>query len=436
MMVLLESLAMMALELTAIILFFDIFEERREFPNRFAGYALFIGILLLDYYLINLLQLSFFPKVILLLLIGALTMCVFFRISVLKSLLLYAIVHTVFLLVDYLAVALMMKVFSMTYWQVTSHPNIIISMIRIAEKGMYILLAIWIGKIYFKQGDKKQRLISTKDWSKILVFLLLALMLIIGLTVNLDKFENPIQADGLLFLSTTLIGMAIVVFSLIYDLLKRERIMLEQKISQIQIRNQLKMYDALSQSYERQKRNAHEFKNKILCIRELSEQHEDERLKKYLHDILGKIEDEEEVFDTNHVVVNAIVNSKYREAKSKGIRFFFKFNDLSSLWLTDDDLIILLSNLINNAIESSEQCEHKEIKLKIQSGDDFVLSIQNTSPQKAMLSNGKYISSKQDKEEHGIGITNIIEVIEKYDGIFHIKNEEKQFLFSIIIPKP
>lgn len=177
MMVLLESLAMMALELTAIILFVDIFEERREFSNRFSGYALFVGILLLDYYLINLLQLSFFPKVIILLLIGAFTMCAFFRISVLKSLILYA-------------------------------------------------------------------------------------------------------------------------------------------------------------------------------------------------------------------------------------------------------------------IESSEQCEYKEIKLKIQSGEDFVLSIQNTSPQKAMLSKGKYISSKQDKEEHGIGITNIIEVIEKYDGIFHIKNEAKQFLFSIIIPKP
>jgi sensor histidine kinase regulating citrate/malate metabolism len=37
-------------------------------------------------------------------------------------------------------------------------------------------------------------------------------------------------------------------------------------------------------------------------------------------------------------------------------------------------------------------------------------------------------------EEHGVGIKNIIEVIEKYNGSYVIKNDEGEFYFSIVIP--
>ena len=35
---------------------------------------------------------------------------------------------------------------------------------------------------------------------------------------------------------------------------------------------------------------------------------------------------------------------------------------------------------------------------------------------------------------HGIGIKNIIQIVEKYNGEYAIKNEDNEFSFSIIIP--
>ena len=39
-----------------------------------------------------------------------------------------------------------------------------------------------------------------------------------------------------------------------------------------------------------------------------------------------------------------------------------------------------------------------------------------------------------NQDEHGVGIKNIIRIVEKYNGEYVIQNDEDQFYFSIIIP--
>ena len=45
-----------------------------------------------------------------------------------------------------------------------------------------------------------------------------------------------------------------------------------------------------------------------------------------------------------------------------------------------------------------------------------------------------FIRKKDEPEMHGIGIKNIIQIVEKYNGEYVIKNENNEFSFSIIIP--
>lgn len=69
--------------------------------------------------------------------------------------------------------------------------------------------------------------------------------------------------------------------------------------------------------------------------------------------------------DTNHRIVNAVLNDKYEAAAEKKIPFLVKVNALQGLWLSDHDLVIVLSNLLSNAIEASERnVEHPFIKVK------------------------------------------------------------------------
>ncbi len=50
----------------------------------------------------------------------------------------------------------------------------------------------------------------------------------------------------------------------------------------------------------------------------------------------------------------------------KNIVFIFKINDLSGINVSDEDIVVILSNLLNNAIEACEKCPDKRvIKMKL-----------------------------------------------------------------------
>ena len=115
----------------------------------------------------------------------------------------------------------------------------------------------------------------------------------------------------------------------------------------------------------------------------------------------------------------------------------FKINDLSSLNISDEDVVVIMSNLLNNAIEACEKCRgDKIIKLKIVIEDNnAIISVKNTYENAVIYENGEIQTTKiLDTDEHGIGIKNIAETIRKYGGSYVIQNDEREFYFSIMIP--
>ena len=121
---------------------------------------------------------------------------------------------------------------------------------------------------------------------------------------------------------------------------------------------------------------------------------------------------------------------------AKNIVFIFKINDLSGINICDEDVVVMLSNLLNNAIEACEKCsDRKVIKLKfINEKDKTVISVKNTYNGEIVIRDGEIQTSKEKIDEHGIGIKNIIDVITKYHGSYVIQNDDNEFYFSIIIP--
>lgn len=146
---------------------------------------------------------------------------------------------------------------------------------------------------------------------------------------------------------------------------------------------------------------------------------------------------EPDAINTNNVIVNAILNTKYQEANAKGIVFVFRVNDLSELRLNDEDVVTILANLLNNAIEACETCEdQKVIKFKFVKEDDkIIIAVKNTFNYDVIYENGEIKSTKiSSVNEHGVGIKNVLRIIEKYGGSYVIEDRNKEFFFSIIIP--
>ena len=302
------------------------------------------------------------------------------------------------------------------------------------DKAILFLVILIIKK---KVGKKSSNLLSDTEWLYFLVFPFFTIGIIITMLLNIRDIRNSYTENLLLMIALGLLGMNFYIFYLIDGILQRENTIRENEIFKLQAHNQMEMYRTISENFDKQRKKTHEFKNQILCMDALLNNEDYEELRKYMGTIMGGLKGEKNHINTNHVIVNAILNTKYQEAVEKKIVFVLKFNDLSKLILSDEDIVIILSNLLNNAIEACEKCSNKKIiKLKfVIEENNIILSVKNTYEKEVKYKEGRILTTKEKNEhEHGIGIRNTIDAIEKYGGSYAIKYEDHQFLFSIMIP--
>ena len=74
---------------------------------------------------------------------------------------------------------------------------------------------------------------------------------------------------------------------------------------------------------------------------------------------------------SNNPVVDAILNQKYAQACELGIQVDFAINDLAEFPLSNKETVVVLSNLLDNAIEACKtQKGTRLIRVKIQCSEE------------------------------------------------------------------
>lgn len=356
------------------------------------------------------------------------------KISIKKSLILAVLYQALLLAADYIAF-LIYSIGLASGGKTTGLQYTLESVLVFLLGKMFLYFSILIIKKKF--GKKSTEMLVDSEWRKFLFFPLFTIAIIVAMFSGIGYVETSEYTYLLFIIAFGMAGMNIVEFYLINDIIEREIKLHENKIFQIQVKNQTEMYRSISENFDRQKRKTHEYKNQIVCIESLLGKKKYLELEEYVKDIYGHLDKELDAINTNNVIVNAILNTKYQEADAKGIVFVFRVNDLSQLRIKDEDVVTILSNLLNNAIEACEECEDKRIiKLKFVNEDGMIIiSVKNTFSHPICYENGEIKSSKIVRaEEHGVGIKNIIRVIDKYAGSYIIEDNKNEFYFSIIIP--
>ena len=300
----------------------------------------------------------------------------------------------------------------------------------------YLIFFCVISVIRKSMPKKMGYLLTQMEWVRFSVFPLFSLVTIVILMFRFDFVENNSQGMILIWVVSGLVIMNILIFSLLSDALKRENELAEYRVIQERGKSDTEMYRTMIKNYDEQRKMVHEFKNHMSCMASLAKHGEIERLNDYIAKIRDNMDQEHDLIDTNHKLINRILNAKYLEACQKSILLVIKANDLSDIVMEDQDLVILLSNLLNNAMEACEHCEKKVIKLKMVKEHDWLtVSVSNSYEQEPIVEAGKFITSKTENVQyHGLGIENIKDVVEKYEGTYLIMNENKQFQFLVLLP--
>uniref|UniRef100_UPI002A829BC3 ATP-binding protein n=1 Tax=Eisenbergiella porci TaxID=2652274 RepID=UPI002A829BC3 len=110
--------------------------------------------------------------------------------------------------------------------------------------------------------------------------------------------------------------------------------------------------------------------------------------------------------------------------------------DLSGLTMKEEDIVTLLVNLLDNAMEACEKLDTGRIirlKMILEDGE-LTLSVKNPFAGTLKRKGNIFLTTKEESAGHGIGLLNVNEVIRKCGGTCVVKEEDGWFCFYAVIP--
>ena len=126
---------------------------------------------------------------------------------------------------------------------------------------------------------------------------------------------------------------------------------------------------------------------------------------------------------TDNIILDYLLNQKVEECKRKGINIKYIINGQVD-GVDDIDLHCITSNLLDNAIEATQNLETRNIEFSLFGNEySMYIEVSNTVKDNVLKNNPKFKTSKTESAGHGYGIKNVKASVEKYEG--EIKYREK-----------
>ncbi|WP_322385980.1 sensor histidine kinase [Clostridium perfringens] len=268
------------------------------------------------------------------------------------------------------------------------------------------------------------------------------MVFIIGISVLLSEkvFDNIQITSKLLYrvnISTLIIAINLaIVHFIMYKKYKEYKFDFKLKILERQLNYQKKYYEKVMDNYDEAKKAFHDMNNHIIVIKYFLENKDYNNMNEYIKSLSKKIVTNNDKNICKNKIINAICVEKSDICKSEEINISFDIVINKELNIDDLDLCIIVGNLIDNAIEACEKINNKKIQKVIQVSsrvylNQIYIKVINSKNNKLKKHNCKFLTSKKDKKNHGIGLENVKESVYKNDGEIEIKDSKNTFEVSL-----
>lgn len=263
-------------------------------------------------------------------------------------------------------------------------------------------------------------------------------LLSIAMTAILgDGYKNHQISSGLLFFCAMFSSCVNVsVFYLISWLEQAAHLKEENLTLQSQIKAQKDGIEALGNSYAEQRKMTHDFNAHINVLQGYLVNGKIDEAKRYTTQLKEQQTERILLVRTHNSTVDAILNQKGYVAKREKIDIRFAVNDLSEIFMDPMDLTIVMSNLLDNAIEACQKMpqEMRSIYVKVILKDTLFLSVRNNS-QPVVIRDNMIPTTKTPSDMHGYGLQNVKTILRKYDAFFTMQYADGYFSFAAEIEK-
>ncbi|MGN1102619.1 MAG: sensor histidine kinase [Huintestinicola sp.] len=223
-------------------------------------------------------------------------------------------------------------------------------------------------------------------------------------------------------------------FILLSIIAKKNQEVMQQAMMKVQFEEQKKMYDSISTVYRDLQVLQHDLKNELLCVQNYIEQDQNQKAVMYIEKLTDtKLSIFHEYVKTGSELLDAMINMKLNYAREHGIDICCNIG-LSLEGYNENDIMILFSNAIDNAIEASVKQTKKQIVITIENKRNYLcITIANAIDSSVLKNNAELSTTKDDKRLHGLGTQSMQNIVDQYDGMIDYYEKNGMFIVDMMV---
>lgn len=294
--------------------------------------------------------------------------------------------------------------------------------------------------VLFIMWRTKAKAYSLKKVSNVIAFVAIPLlaMMILYITMYVMILTN-FQSNIIILLSIICVSM-IVIAGIVWFMIARINKDNEIKTKLLLSEQKANLYKqniiSSNSQIETIKLLKHDMKNNISCIDALIEEENYDEAHNICHSLTNKYTSIGTIVNTENYLLNAVLNVEIEKAKSYGIPVKLSITNDLKMFKNSSDIISLIGNILDNAISylSKNKVKNNEINFSTgYEGSYSIIKCRNNILDSVLFNNPSLKTDKEDKDNHGKGITIINSIAHKYNGDVIIKERNKEFVITVIL---
>lgn len=262
-----------------------------------------------------------------------------------------------------------------------------------------------------------------------LIFIPLTSLIILNVLIKdgiLSDWGHVIASIGILLINF----LSFYLYNLLKDNLYRKW---ENEILKQEAQSYANQLEMTLQAENKIKIMRHDMRHHIMELQILAEKGQTKDIQKYLDQMTDFIKMSKEIVESGNIKTDCLINFFLQKAKEN-------LNEVKiDVSLPEEikhsfDLNIVLGNLLENAIEASRKSEEKLLIISLYHDAGILkIKVRNSFSGAIMKGRSGFITNKEHKEEHGIGLKSVRKIVENYDGILETRTEGQYFEVKVIM---
>ena len=298
-------------------------------------------------------------------------------------------------------------------------------------KCLELLLTVIIG--LFAKNRFQFKNTTWKDWLRATLFPLTTIFCSV-IFFQIYEVESAVGTELLLCEIILLFFDVMAIW--ILDYMDQQQAALQDNIIlKRSIKQEKESMEALVEAYSDQRKKTHDFQNQLAVIYGLAQQESPNgEIIKYVEPLLKKELLPTLITKTGRNVVDILLTQKYSAAIKNQISFQMQLGDLSTFPLSDEVLIVVLSNLLDNAFNACmavSSFDERKVLLKMRTKEAAgFLYLENRTAHDIEILDNKIVAPKNKSIEHGYGLKNVTAILENINALYVFDYNSQKHLFS------